>query len=177
MLLYFDWNRFLLFVTLFVTLTGRVHSQPTLEFNVAGSNFEGITFNTGYLFPLSQDSMHHLHASMGIGGNVLYAAGALGIVQGTLRYSFRKLGIGIESSVFMDNPLTSRYYFDPKPSVTLFPNLNYSIKVKRNIYLRPSAGFNLLFKRGPKTPFRGKYPLKLDAPVQPTIGISISKRL
>ncbi len=127
----------------------QTYGQIKSEVQFGGSNFLGITLNTGLDIPLSKNGYHFIVPIVGVGILLPGWDVPTCIIHAGLNYNYKKWGLGAEVSGFTENPFwdsqehTNSSFVD----MIIYPNANYTILFKRRWYLKVSAGAYFAFSK------------------------------
>jgi hypothetical protein len=119
----------------------------SIETQLGGANFLGMTINTQLEIPLSADGKHKLTPKIGVGGLMPGWDDPTVIIHTGLNYSFKNWGTGIEVSGFTPNPFRGTFEGSDFVDMIVYPNINYNWKFESQWYLRFSAGAWFAFSR------------------------------
>ena len=162
-------HRFVLQLFLLINLIHHATGQVSIEAQVGGANFMGMTVNSRLDIPLNQTGEHALSPAIGIGMMAPWWDRPTGIINAGITYKYKGWGIGTEVSAF-DMPFVTEREPRDFTDIIIYPNFNYTFKIKSNWYLRLSAGPYFAFSR-PSGAFVIEPELRFEGDVIPGAGI------
>ncbi len=125
--------------SLMVLSTLGILAQSKIEAQIGGANYLGLTINYEFEIRISQTGDHRVLPSFGMGFMLPSYAPNTFVVHLGLNYAYKKWGLGMEGSGFTENLFwgtNSTMFVD----MMIYPNINYTLSLKSNIYFKFSAG-------------------------------------
>ena len=145
-----------------------LYSQAQLNFEgqFGGSNFLGITARTEGLVNLNKSATRSIGLTVGLGTS--FHQESL-IYQSGLHYYYGNWGFGSEISGFSKSPFSANSS-EPDLAFIVYPNLNYSFRLKKDSYLKVSVGILLAYEQS----YNHNYSNSIEFVDYPIPGIGIS---
>ena len=157
--------------SIMVLSTLGILAQSKIEAQTGGANYLGLTINYEFEIRISQTGDHRVLPSFGMGFMLPSFAPNTFVVHTGLNYAYKKWGLGMEASGFTDNPFwgTNNSMF---VDLMIYPNFNYTLSLKSNIYIKFSAGAFIGFDEVMTNDLLGSY-YEYVGDAMPGAGISI----
>lgn len=167
-------KRFILLSLLAIFISKDVFSQASVEAQIGGANFIGITLNSRYSISLSKTKEHKLSPSFGIGTLAPWWDAPTAIMNIGITYHYKSWGIGTEVSGFAAAPFVNSNRPHDFVDMIVYPNMNYTFKYVSNWYLRLSAGAYFAYSKS-NDPQSDGGRLRFEGDVIPGAGVAVGR--
>jgi hypothetical protein len=137
-----------LLLSLIILFTGQfAQAQMRIDGQLGGSNFLGASINVSHEFQLFTNNNHIITPTIGFGYVLEYYNPETAIIHFGINYRIKRLGIGIESSRFIEDLIKDNTVYSDMVDLIIYPNINYTLFSKINIYVKISAGAYFAFDK------------------------------
>jgi len=170
-------KKLILYLSIFF-VASVTHGQVKVEALAGGSNFYGMSLNTAFNIPLSEDNDHLIVPVIGLGMLLPFWDVPKCIIHSGLNYSYKKYGLGTEISGFINSPFWKKNEVVSNDFVNMivYPNANYNFPIKEKWYLGISAGAYFAFSKQYNYE-QNSHRIRFEGDVIPGAGLSFGYKL
>lgn len=152
-------------------------AQISVESEIGGSNFLGLTINGTYSIPISDNQDKKIIPFFGLGMLVPGYDDPTAIIHYGANYRNKKWGIGLDASSFVTPPFSNMVTYGSFVDLILYPNISYCIDIKNKFYFKISAGGYFAFSGGLIFQNSPKGNLEFEGDVIPGLGLTFGYKL